>query len=166
MPRWTVSDWIKRLPVLLTVSDANDAPTDIQVTNQVGVAENDLHLTKSHLLRKVLQRRVEVLENEKQALRSQIDQLEERLAHLQQRGEAWRDDALRATVSAAEEAVALLLPFFERLPAAFADQMRNHLGNYLERCQEAGQEPEAEIVNRVLTVFQSLEAPSPDPPDS
>lgn len=45
------------------------------------MVEQHLHLTKSHLLRRLLQRRVETLEEEKIELRSHISELEQRLTH-------------------------------------------------------------------------------------
>lgn len=41
---------------------------------------NEMHLTKSHLLRRLLQRRVELLENERATLRAQVEVLESRLS--------------------------------------------------------------------------------------
>jgi len=60
-----------------------------------------------------------------------------------------REEALAAY----EEAVRTLLPFFQALPAAFADWMQTMLGNYLQACQEAGEAPDAGLVEEVLQVI-------------
>jgi len=56
-----------------------------------------------------------------------------------------REEALTAY----EEAVRTLLPFFRVLPAAFADWMQVMLGNYLQACEEAGEETDWGLVEEV-----------------
>lgn len=63
----------------------------------------DLHLTKSHLLRRLLQRQVEHLETENVELKKQIGQLEVQLTHSTERHEALRGgmrEAIAQTVAA------------------------------------------------------------------
>jgi tetratricopeptide (TPR) repeat protein len=61
-----------------------------------------------------------------------------------------REEALAAY----EEAVRTLLPFFQALPAAFADWMQTMLGNYLQACQEAGEAPDAGLVEEVRRILR------------
>jgi len=61
-------------------------------------------------------------------------------------------------LAVAEEAVRTLLPFFRGLPRAFADWMRTMLRNYLKLAEEAGQEPDVELVGEVEEIFAALEA--------
>ena len=59
----------------------------------------------------------------------------------------------KEALAAYEEAVRTLLPFFQALPAAFADWMQTMLRNYLQACQEAGEAPDAGLVEEVLQVI-------------
>jgi tetratricopeptide (TPR) repeat protein len=61
-----------------------------------------------------------------------------------------REEALAAY----EEAVRTLLPFFQALPAAFADWMQTMLRNYLQACQEAGEAPDAGLVEEVRRILR------------
>ncbi len=61
-----------------------------------------------------------------------------------------REEALAAY----EEAVRTLLPFFQAFPAAFADWMQTMLGNYLQACQEAGEAPDAGLVEEVRRILR------------
>jgi hypothetical protein len=61
-----------------------------------------------------------------------------------------REEALAAY----EEAVRTLLPFFQAFPAAFADWMQTMLGNYLWACQEAGEAPDAGLVEEVRRILR------------
>ena len=56
---------------------------------------------------------------------------------------------LEEALTAYEEAVRTLLPFFRVLPAAFADWMQVMLGNYLQACEEAGEETDWGLVEEV-----------------
>ena len=59
-------------------------------------------------------------------------------------------------LAAYEEAVRILLPFFRALPAAFADDMRYMLRDYLSACGRAKREPDWELVKETLRVGPSL----------
>jgi len=60
-----------------------------------------------------------------------------------------REEALAAT----QEAVRTLLPFFQAYPPAFRGWMQTILKNYLHACQDAGQEPDGELVQAILEVI-------------
>jgi hypothetical protein len=55
-----------------------------------------------------------------------------------------------------EEAVRSLLPFFQALPAAFADRMGYMLRDYIAACRRAKQEPDRELVKGVLRAGPAL----------
>ncbi|RMF34290.1 MAG: hypothetical protein D6759_06065, partial [Chloroflexi bacterium] len=54
-----------------------------------------------------------------------------------------------------EEALRLLRPFFLRLPAAFADRMRDIVENYGRACEALGREPDRELLEPVLEALRS-----------
>ena len=61
-------------------------------------------------------------------------------------------------LAASEEAVELLLPYFERFPAALAQNMGIMANNLLERLLEAGREPgEHALLQRLVVVFERLQ---------
>ncbi|RMH15853.1 MAG: hypothetical protein D6696_19650 [Acidobacteria bacterium] len=57
---------------------------------------------------------------------------------------------------AAAEAVGLLRPFFLEDPHAFAAWMRSFAGNYLQQAEQAGQEPDRELLDPIQSVFDEL----------
>ena len=59
------------------------------------------------------------------------------------------EDALVAS----KEAVSLLAPFFLRLPQAYERSMRNLLGVYLQRCEDAEHKPDAELLEPLMHYF-------------
>ncbi|MEM6447214.1 MAG: TIR domain-containing protein [Cyanobacteria bacterium P01_D01_bin.123] len=65
-----------------------------------------------------------------------------------------REEALEA----AREAVALLLPFFERYPQGFMNWMQVFTRNYLERSEQAGREPDIELIAKIAAIFESLQS--------
>ena len=58
------------------------------------VLKQNVQLTKRHLLRRLLQRRIEKLEHDKVTLRKQISELEQRLSHSTQRHAALSNDGM------------------------------------------------------------------------
>ena len=64
-----------------------------------------------------------------------------------------REEALQA----AQEAVRTLLPFFERLPAAYARWMATMAKRYVVFAEENGSEGDQELMRRVMGVFKKLE---------
>lgn len=85
---------------------------------------SDLHLTQSHLLRRLLQRRVEMLESQNVGLRTQISELEQRLAHSTQRHAAI-PDGIQGIVTQAAEGVRTLGEQAERESATTAHRTRH-----------------------------------------
>jgi tetratricopeptide (TPR) repeat protein len=56
------------------------------------------------------------------------------------------------------EAVAALLPFFRRIPQAFAPLMRAIAQEYLRRCEAVGVAPDMELVGEVVAIFEALDS--------
>ena len=63
-----------------------------------------------------------------------------------------RGDALAATT----EGLAMLAPFFLRAPAAHSQRMLPICRNYLNRCADAGVEPDAALLDPVVAALQAL----------
>lgn len=85
---------------------------------------SDHHLTQSHLLRRLLQRRVEMLESQNVALRTQISDLEQRLAHSTQ-PHAAIPDGIQSVVAQVAEGVRTLGEQAERESATTAHRTRH-----------------------------------------
>jgi tetratricopeptide (TPR) repeat protein len=85
-----------------------------------------------------------------------------RLAHL------GRHEDARQSI---EDAVRIYAPFFLRLPEAFVDWMRRMVRLYRARCEDAGTEPDTELLEPIERALARLEAGHPqageagDPPD-
>lgn len=84
---------------------------------------------------------------------SLLNDLSNRLSGLGRRGEA---------LSAIEEAVGALGPFFHQHPPAFAAWMRIMVGNYVKRASDADQEVDMELLRPIVAVLQRLEQSSGD----
>jgi tetratricopeptide (TPR) repeat protein len=61
-------------------------------------------------------------------------------------------------LASAREAVATLAPYFQRHPQAFAHWMATMARNYIQRCEALDQEPDAQLLSPIVTVFQALQA--------
>ncbi|MCB1021840.1 MAG: tetratricopeptide repeat protein [Bryobacterales bacterium] len=64
-----------------------------------------------------------------------------------------------------EEAISVLTPFFTRFPLAHVGLMQGMCLEYLQACQANESEPNQEILDPVLEVFQKLQPPD-EPPES
>jgi len=59
--------------------------------------------------------------------------------------------------AAVREALAVLAPFFLRVPAAHSQWMLAMCRNYLKRCEELGVEPDAELLGPIVEAFKTLQ---------
>jgi hypothetical protein len=63
-----------------------------------------------------------------------------------------------AALAAAQEAVAILSPFFLALPSAFAQWMATMVGNYLKYAEQSQREPDAALLVPISEKFEALQS--------
>jgi tetratricopeptide (TPR) repeat protein len=67
-----------------------------------------------------------------------------------------QEEALQVT----REALAILIPYFLRIPQTFANLMKVIVRNYRRRCEEATVQPDMDLLKPIGAKFQELEQAS------